>query len=159
MTLSTESAAFDDDHWISLAIELSHECPPSDSAFSVGAVIVGADGEELSRGYSRENDPKVHAEESALAKLATDDMRLRTATIYSSLEPCSQRASRPRPCARLILDAGIPRVVTAWREPGLFVADAQGTELLTAAGVDVVELTQYSELALAPNAHLPIGQI
>lgn len=148
----------DDEYWMQLAIELSQLCPRSESAFAVGAVLVSAAGEEIARGYSRETDPKVHAEESALAKLSAGDQRLRTATIYSTLEPCSQRASRPRPCAQLILDAGIPRVVMAWREPSLFVADAQGTELLTAAGVTVVELAHYAELALAPNAHLPINR-
>lgn len=156
MTTPAAPESFDDDHWMRLAVELAHRCPPSDSAFSVGAVIVGADGEELSRGYSRETDPTVHAEEAALAKLPDGDQRLRTATIYSTLEPCSHRASRPRPCAQLILDAGIPRVVTAWREPGLFVTDAQGSEELAAAGVDVVELTSHAAAALAPNAHLPI---
>jgi len=141
-----------------LAIELAHMCPRSESAFAVGAVIVGIDGQEISRGYSRETDEKVHAEESALAKLPPDDERLKTATIYSTLEPCSQRASRPRACAQLILDAGIPRVVTAWREPSLFIADAQGMELLTAAGVTVIELDEYTARAIEPNSHLPIGR-
>jgi len=44
-------------------------------------------------------------------------------------------------CTQLILDAGIQRVVIAAREPALFVADPQGYELLIAAGVEVVELT------------------
>lgn len=152
------NAQFDDHRWMQLAIELAHMCPRSESAFAVGAVIVGIDGQEISRGYSRETDEKVHAEESALAKLPPDDERLKTATIYSTLEPCSQRASRPRACAQLILDAGIPRVVTAWREPSLFIADAQGMELLTAAGVTVIELDEYTARAIEPNSHLPIGR-
>jgi pyrimidine deaminase RibD-like protein len=139
---------------MTLAVELSRLCPPSDSAYSVGAVIVGADGHEITRGYSRETGT-VHAEESALDKVAAGDSRLRTATLYSTVEPCSQRASRPRSCAHLILAAGIPRVVIAWREPSLFVADAQGVEVLTAAGVTVVELPDLAGDALAANAHLP----
>ena len=153
--------------WMRLAVEEAHRCPPSLTAFSVGAVIVGADGTELARGHSRESDPVEHAEEAALAKLAvpaepaattgdTVDARLAGATIYSTLEPCSRRASRPRPCARLILDAGIRRVVLAWREPGLFVADARGAELLAEAGVEVVELPELADAALAPNRHLPL---
>ena len=63
----------DDEHWMSIAVGLAWECPPSPGAFSVGAVVVGQDGTRLSDGYSRENDPRVHAEESALAKLAGDD--------------------------------------------------------------------------------------
>ncbi|MFY9807007.1 MAG: deaminase [Pseudonocardiaceae bacterium] len=146
-----------DHEWMMVGIELAHQCPPSPGAFSVGAVIVDQNGEEISRGYSRETDSHVHAEESALAKLSSDDPRLKTATIYSTLEPCSQRKSRPRTCTQLILDAGIPRVVMAWREPSLFVADCQGYELLANAGVTVVEVPELTEEAKAPNTHLSLG--
>ncbi|HEU0089266.1 MAG TPA: deaminase [Pseudonocardiaceae bacterium] len=146
-----------DYQWMRLAIELAYQCPPSSGAFSVGAVIVDENGEEVSRGYSRETDGHVHAEESALAKLASDDPRLTTATIYSTLEPCSQRKSRLRTCTQLILAAGIPRVVMAWREPSLFVADCQGYELLANSGVTVVEISDLAEEAKAPNSHLSLG--
>ncbi|MGH3885388.1 MAG: dCMP deaminase, partial [Pseudonocardiaceae bacterium] len=62
MTLPTPA----DYRWMRLAIELAYQCPPSPGAFSVGAVIVDENGEEISRGYSRETDSHVHAEESAL---------------------------------------------------------------------------------------------
>ncbi|MFJ6727778.1 dihydrofolate reductase family protein [Streptomyces sp. NPDC091281] len=144
-----------DRHWLALACELAAACPPSRTAFSVGAVVVAADGTELARGHSREDgDPVVHAEEAALAKIDPADPRLPTATVYSSLEPCVRRASRPAPCARLILDAGVRRVVTAWREPDTFVPDADGTGLLTAAGADVLVLPAYESQAKAPNQHL-----
>lgn len=146
-----------DYEWMRVAIELAHQCPSSPSAYSVGAVLVGQDGEEISRGYSRETDGHVHAEESALAKLAEGDPRLKTATIYSTLEPCSQRKSRPRTCTQLILAAGVPRVVIAWREPSLFVADCQGCELLADAGVVVVEIPDLAPEAKAPNSHLALG--
>ncbi|MEU0249427.1 dihydrofolate reductase family protein [Streptomyces sp. NPDC006235] len=144
-----------DHHWLALACELAAQCPPSDTAFSVGAVVVAADGTELARGHSREGgDPLVHAEEAALAKLDPADPRLAGATVYSSLEPCARRASRPAPCARLILDAGVRRVVTAWREPDTFVADADGSGLLAAGGVEVLVLPEHEERAKAPNRHL-----
>jgi diaminohydroxyphosphoribosylaminopyrimidine deaminase / 5-amino-6-(5-phosphoribosylamino)uracil reductase len=148
--------AQDDTRWMSLAVDLAKLCPPSEGAYSVGAVIVDRHGQEIARGYSRENDPHVHAEESALSKLADDDPRLAEATIYSTLEPCSQRKSRPRTCTQLILAAGIPRVVTAWREPSLFVADCQGCELLEQAGIEVVELPDFADRAMAPNRHLAL---
>lgn len=141
-------------HWMQRAIDLSKRCPPAEGAYSVGAVIVGADGVQMSDGFSRETDLHVHAEESALAKLPEDDKRLHSATIYSTLEPCSQRRSRPHPCAQLILAAGIPRVVIAWREPALFVANCIGVEQLRDAGVAVVELTDLAEAAKAVNSHL-----
>ena len=146
----------DDEHWMSVAVDLAWQCPPSDAAYSVGAVIVAADGTQLASGYSREGDPHVHAEESALGKLAPDDPLLSGATIYSTLEPCSQRKSRPRSCTQLILASGIRRVVMAWREPSLFVADCRGCELLEQAGLAVTELPSFAGRALGPNRHLPI---
>lgn len=152
----TASAA--DRYWLALACELAASCPPSETAFSVGAVVVAADGTELARGHSREaGDPVVHAEEAALATIDPADPRLPAATVYSSLEPCARRASRPAPCARLVLDAGVRRVVTAWREPDTFVTDADGTGLLVSAGADVVLLPEYEERAKAPNRHLLDG--
>ncbi|TKT01559.1 dihydrofolate reductase family protein [Streptomyces lasalocidi] len=144
-----------DRRWLALACDLADRCPPSDTAFSVGAVVVAADGTELARGHSREGgDPVVHAEEAALAKLGAADPRLAGATVYSSLEPCARRASRPAPCARLILDAGVRRVVTAWREPDTFVEAADGNGLLAAGGADVVVLPEYEGRAKEPNRHL-----
>ncbi|MGW2645127.1 dihydrofolate reductase family protein [Streptomyces sp. NPDC001393] len=144
-----------DRHWLRTACELAAQCPPSRTAFSVGAVVVAADGTELARGHSREGgDPVVHAEEAALAKIDPAEPRLGGATVYSSLEPCSRRASRPAPCAELILRAGVRRVVTAWQEPDTFVAAADGTGVLVKGGAEVVVLPELAGLAKAPNAHL-----
>lgn len=63
-----------DRHWLALACALAADCPHSETAFSVGAVIVASDGTELARGHSREGgDPVVHAEEAALAKIGPAD--------------------------------------------------------------------------------------
>ena len=59
-----------DHRFLRWAVELSRLCPPSGSAFSVGAVIVGEDGEVLATGFSREQEDHDHAEEVALRKLA-----------------------------------------------------------------------------------------
>ena len=140
----------DDHRWMSRAVELTHRCPRSETAFAVGAVIVGPAG-LLASGYSRDTDPWVHAEESALLR-ATGD--LGAATLYSTLEPCSKRNSRPHAtCVNLIIAAGIPRVVIAWREPDIFVT-CEGIALLTAAGVEVVELPEFAAAAQEANRHL-----
>ncbi len=141
-----------DRRWLEYTIELSKQCPPSKTAFSVGAVIVSTDDEVIATGYSREGDPHDHAEETALAKVPGDP-RLAAATIYSSLEPCSKRSSHPLTCTQLILSAGIPRVVLAWREPNLFV-DCEGAELLRAAGREVIEIPDLAPAVQAINAHL-----
>jgi len=80
-----------DAHFLREAIELSRRCPPSPSAFSVGAILVAADGAILATGYSREHDPHDHAEEAALAKLANP------ATPSETTPP---RPTPPRPIMR-----------------------------------------------------------
>jgi diaminohydroxyphosphoribosylaminopyrimidine deaminase/5-amino-6-(5-phosphoribosylamino)uracil reductase len=114
-------------------------------------VLVSAGGGVLATGYSRETSPADHAEEVALARVAGPVPA--GATFYSSLEPCAERASRPWPCARLIIEAGVRRVVIAWREPPLFVPGG-GAAVLEAAGVRVVEIPALAAAARAPNAHL-----
>jgi diaminohydroxyphosphoribosylaminopyrimidine deaminase/5-amino-6-(5-phosphoribosylamino)uracil reductase len=136
-------------------VDLSRHCPPTDSAFSVGAVVVGADGALLAEGYSRDVGPRIHAEESALARLAVRRPApdLAGATIYSSLEPCSDRLSGSRTCTQMILSAGLRRVVYALLEPPVFV-DCQGVELLRAAGVEVIEMTELAAQVREINARV-----
>jgi pyrimidine deaminase RibD-like protein len=154
-----------DHHWLGAAIELSRRCPPSATAFSVGAVLVSADGEVLTDGYSREREPADHAEEVALAKIGLPQAArsagsagpaaagLAGATLYSSLEPCATRSSRSVPCAELIIASGIGRVVVAWREPPIFVPGG-GAAKLRAAGIAVMILPDLAPRARAVNAHL-----
>ena len=137
------------------AIALAKHTLPSAYAFSVGALIVDPYGGRLAAGYTHQHDPRDHAEEVALAALGPGWLAPAGATLYSSLEPCSVRASRPRSCTELILAAGIGRVVFAWREPELFV-HGEGAERLRAAGVDVVELTELADAARDVNLHLPV---
>jgi diaminohydroxyphosphoribosylaminopyrimidine deaminase / 5-amino-6-(5-phosphoribosylamino)uracil reductase len=153
----TEPARAEADiRWLAAAIELSSRCLPSATAFSVGAILVGADGQVLSTGYSREHDQVEHAEEAALNSAQASGLpaaAVAASTLYSSLEPCAARASRPTPCADLIIEAGIRRVVIAWREPPIFVPGG-GTALLRKAGVQVTVLPELAGAARAVNAHL-----
>ncbi|WP_150241966.1 cytidine/deoxycytidylate deaminase family protein [Nocardiopsis quinghaiensis] len=142
-----------DAYWLRRTVELSRSCPPSDTAFSVGCAVVAADGTVLGEGYSRRDDPSDHAEEAALREVDADDPRLAGATLYSSLEPCSSRSSRPLSCSALILATPVPRVVFAWREPALFV-DCDGAERLRTAGRTVVERPDLASGVRRVNAHL-----
>jgi diaminohydroxyphosphoribosylaminopyrimidine deaminase/5-amino-6-(5-phosphoribosylamino)uracil reductase len=142
-----------DAHWLRRTVELSRLSPASATAFSVGSVVVAADGTVLGEGYSRRDDPHDHAEEVALRAVDPADPRLAGATLYSSLEPCSARASRPLACTGLILTTPAPRVVFAWREPALFV-DCDGAERLAAAGRTVVERPDLADGVREVNAHL-----
>jgi diaminohydroxyphosphoribosylaminopyrimidine deaminase / 5-amino-6-(5-phosphoribosylamino)uracil reductase len=154
-------------HWLHEAVKLSRCCPPSATAFSVGAVLIAADGTVLSTGFSREWDPADHAEEVALARLGLPGQGvagprapgsgsgpdLEGATLYSSLEPCAVRASRPTPCADLIIASGIGRVVIAWREPPIFVPGG-GAVRLRQAGLAIKVIPELAGAARAVNAHL-----
>jgi diaminohydroxyphosphoribosylaminopyrimidine deaminase / 5-amino-6-(5-phosphoribosylamino)uracil reductase len=149
--------------WLRAAIELSRHCPPSPTAFSVGALLVGADDRVLATGYSREIDPAGHAEEVALARLGLPGRPggqplcaaapVSGATLYSSLEPCAMRASRPTPCADLIIASGIGRVAIAWTEPPI-LAPGGGAARLRAAGVEVVLVPGLAAAVREVNAHL-----
>ncbi len=140
-----------DEQWLKEAVEHSRLCLPSFAAYSVGAIIVSAEGLELARGYSRETAVTAHAEEAALTRVNNAD--LAGATLYSSLEPCGVRTSRPVPCARLIADTAISRVVFALREPPT-LAPGGGAGLLRGAGLEVVEIPELSDAVRAVNAHL-----
>jgi pyrimidine deaminase RibD-like protein len=140
-----------DRFWLGEAIGLSRRCPPSASAYCVGAVLVSSDGSVLATGFSRERDRRDHAEEAALAAVDPADPRLPSATLYSSLEPCRFRSSRPVPCAELIIVAGLRRVVIAWLEPPV-LAPGGGAQRLREAGVTVLEIPELAAAARAVNA-------
>lgn len=103
----------------------------------VGAVLVAPDGETVwgEGWHGRYGGP--HAEVWAVrdAERRGYAHRLAEATMVVTLEPCSHTGKTP-PCADLILDRKIPRVVIAHADPFSEVA-GRGIARLRAAGVDV----------------------
>jgi diaminohydroxyphosphoribosylaminopyrimidine deaminase/5-amino-6-(5-phosphoribosylamino)uracil reductase len=97
----------------------------------VGAVVVTDAGVVVGRG-SHEAAGGPHAEVHALREAGE---RARGATLYSTLEPCSH-TGRTGPCAPLVADAGIRRVVVASVDPNPRVA-GRGLDHLRARGIDV----------------------
>ncbi|MCD0443817.1 deaminase [Glycomyces sp. A-F 0318] len=150
MTNAEPESTVEDERWMARAVELAGRCPPSATAFSVGAVIV-AGGRAVGEGWSRAEDPHDHAEEVALRRAGA---AARGATAYSSMEPCGRRASRPDPCARLLLAAGVARVVYALGEPPNFVDAPGGDAILRGGGVAVAVMPEFGAAAERPNAHL-----
>jgi diaminohydroxyphosphoribosylaminopyrimidine deaminase/5-amino-6-(5-phosphoribosylamino)uracil reductase len=142
-----------DENWLDAAIELSKRCPPTDSAFCVGAILVSESGQVIAQGYSRQSDPRGHAEEAALAEAAGSGPDLSGATLYTSLEPCLRRVSRPVSCAELIMRSGVGRVVYAWREPPIFQPGG-GAAWLEDRGVVVIEIPDLTSAAQAVNGLL-----
>ena len=100
----------------------------------VGAVIVAPDGTIIGEGWHRQCG-EAHAEVNAVASVA-DPALLRDSTIYVTLEPCSHYGKTP-PCANMLIERGIPRVVVGCLDPFVKVA-GRGVKLLQEAGIEVV---------------------
>lgn len=94
----------------------------------VGCVI--AHGNEIVGEGAHRYDLRDHAEIVAMKQAGE---RVRGATAYVTLEPCSHHG-RTGPCANALLDAGIARVVAATLDPNPLVA-GKGMAILENGGV------------------------
>lgn len=99
----------------------------------VGAVVVH-DGVIIGEGFHR-CCGQGHAEVNAIASVH-DKSLLASSTIYVTLEPCSHYGKTP-PCAKLLIDNQVPRVVVGTLDPFEKVS-GRGVAMLREAGVEVV---------------------
>ena len=99
----------------------------------VGAVIVDPSGRIIGEGWHRRCG-EGHAEVNAVASVKDRDL-LKDATMYVTLEPCSHYGKTP-PCADMIVENGILRVVIGTLDPFAKVA-GRGVARLLDAGVEV----------------------
>lgn len=78
----------------------------------VGAVVV-KDGEVLATGYRGETGEGRHAEYCALRKINDDvgSVDLSGCTVYTTLEPCSNRKPSKKACADRLIKGKVARVV------------------------------------------------
>jgi dCMP deaminase len=67
----------------------------------------------------------VHAEQNAIVQCARHGVSTKTSSLYVNINPC-------KICAKLIINAGISRVVYKGEYP-----DSEGIELLEEAGIKV----------------------
>ncbi|MCC6958391.1 MAG: bifunctional diaminohydroxyphosphoribosylaminopyrimidine deaminase/5-amino-6-(5-phosphoribosylamino)uracil reductase RibD [Dehalococcoidia bacterium] len=96
----------------------------------VGAVLV-RDGEVIATGATAPPGGP-HAEAAALANIDATG-----ATLYTTLEPCMPfPGKRTRPCAEVIAEAGVAKVVIGLEDPHEPVA-GQGAAYLRSHGIDV----------------------
>lgn len=114
----------------------------------VGCVLV-REGEIVGQGATRPPGG-AHAEAVAVATAAG---RARGATAYVSLEPCSHQG-RTGPCAELLVEAGVTRVVASLADPDPQVS-GRGFALLSDAGIEVVvgPGAAEAERSLRPYLH------
>jgi len=137
-----------------MAIEESRRCVPCAHCYRVGAVVATADG-RIFTGYTHETSATHHAEQEAVAKALAAGAELRGAAIYSSMEPCSTRASEPESCSELIIRHRFARAVFALYEPDRFVR-CRGALAMREAGIDVRAYPELASEAKAVNRHLAI---
>ena len=100
----------------------------------VGAVITHGDriiGEGFHAFYGGP-----HAEVNAINSVKEEDRHLlKDSTIYVTLEPCAHHGKTP-PCANLIVNTGIPKVVIGSLDPNHLVA-GKGVKILEDSGIEV----------------------
>lgn len=100
----------------------------------VGSVLVH-EGRIIGEGYHMQYG-KAHAEVNCINSVSAADLHLiEQSTIYVSLEPCAHWGKTP-PCANLIIDKKIPRVVVGCRDP-FEAVNGKGIEKIKAAGIDI----------------------
>jgi diaminohydroxyphosphoribosylaminopyrimidine deaminase / 5-amino-6-(5-phosphoribosylamino)uracil reductase len=99
----------------------------------VGAVVVHND-RIIGEGFHRKFG-EAHAEPNAIHSVKEVSL-LKESTLYVNLEPCSHYGKTP-PCANLIVDKGIPRVVIGTFDPNPKVS-GKGIEILINGGVEVI---------------------
>ena len=100
---------------------------------SVGAVIVYKDtiiGEGFTAAFGG-----AHAEVNAINAVENQDL-LKESTLYVTLEPCSHHGKTP-PCASLIVEKKIPKVVVGCIDPFAQVA-GKGIQILKENKVEVI---------------------
>ena len=100
----------------------------------VGAVLVFENriiGEGFHQRYG-----KAHAEPNCIASVKEEDKHLiRQSVLYVSLEPCAHFGKTP-PCADLIIEKQIPKMVIGCRDPFVQV-NGKGIEKLKASGIEI----------------------
>lgn len=133
-----------DHYYMQLALDLAASAKGKTNPNPlVGAVIV-KDGAIVGTGLHRKaGEP--HAEVHAF-RMAGDHAK--GATLYVTLEPCSHFGKTP-PCANLVKESGIKRVIVAMQDPNPSVA-GRGINLLREAGIEV-EVGVLEEQALRLN--------
>ena len=97
----------------------------------VGCIVLNDIGEIISTGYHKKYGEN-HAERDALLKL--DDAK--NCTLIVNLEPCSHYGKTP-PCADLIIEKGVKRVVYGMKDVNPIVA-GNGLKTLIDAGIEVI---------------------
>lgn len=122
--------------FMELAVNIARNCKSEDSRSppKVGAVVV-KEGKVLAEAFRGEIEPGEHAEYTVLEKKLKDDS-LSGCTIYTTLEPCTERNHPKISCTKRIKDRKIARVVIGMLDPNQNIT-GKGILELRRAGIEV----------------------
>lgn len=133
-----------------------------------------SDDRILSTGYTMELAGNTHAEQCCLANYAAvhsvSDERVaevlpsepdRMLVMYVTMEPCGKRLSGNDPCVQRIIKTrgddrrGVEKVYFGLKEPGTFIGESKGCQMLTAAGIhwEIVSGMERDILEVATAGH------
>lgn len=137
-----------DEHWMRRCLELARRAEGRTSPNPiVGAVVLDKRGKLVSEGYHKRAG-EAHAEKVALDLAGR---RAKGGTLYVNLEPCKHlKNRRTAPCAPLVLEAGIKRLVIGQADP--IAAHAGGASWLSRRGVSVTRNVLQAECKEANRA-------
>ncbi|KAJ5129386.1 uncharacterized protein N7515_005425 [Penicillium bovifimosum] len=149
--------------YLKQCLTLAEHSPPRPTNFRVGALLLSrkdddptfADDRILSTGYTMELAGNTHAEQCCLSNYAAvhkvPDEQVgdvlpvepgRKLVMYVTMEPCGKRLSGNAPCVQRITrtregsQEGIHKVYFGVKEPGTFVGESEGCQMLTKAGIE-----------------------
>ena len=125
-----------DTKWMQRALDLAEKGSSTTLPNPMVGCVIVLDSKTIAEGY-HEKYGEGHAEVNALATIPELSREtLARATAYVTLEPCSHHGKTP-PCANLLIERGIGRVVYAIEDPHPIVSGS-GHSLLKDAGLEVV---------------------
>ena len=116
---------------------------------AVGAIVVAPTGEIVGRGWTAPGG-RPHAEAIALERAGS---RAKGSTLYVTLEPCAHEGGRGAPCSRVIIAAGVGRVVIGIPDPDPRTA-GRGIEQMRSAGIEVIDGVCAAQAASVTFGHL-----
>ena len=123
----------DDSRYMQRALELAELGRGSVSPNPMVGCVIVHQGKIIGEGYHKKYG-EAHAEVNAIHSVK-DHSVFPECTAYVTLEPCAHHGKTP-PCADLLIEKKIKRIVVACRDP-FGQVDGKGIEKLQKAGLDV----------------------
>lgn len=127
------------------AVELAEQCETepgrADESPKLGAVAVSANNVFLAEAHRGALGAGDHAEYCMIASLGEGSGALKGATVYTTLEPCTERTQPKIPCAQRLINEGVAVVYIGMLDPDARVREL-GWKLLRDNGVEPRDFTE-----------------